>query len=76
MNVLIQDLLAAAGPVFTTALNALPPSAKQAVAAAHDNGGWCEVRVGIQNEAASVLVVLVNLDGQIVELGRFDHLPH
>lgn len=76
MNVLIQDLLAAAGPVFTTALNALPPSAKQAVAAAHDNGGWCEVRVGIQSEAASVLVVLVNLDGQIVELGRFDHLPH
>lgn len=76
MNVLIQDLLAAAGPVISHALNSLPEHTRQAVIDAHDGGGWCEVRVGVQNEAASVIVVLVNVDGQIAELGRFDHLPH
>lgn len=76
MNVLIEDLIAAAGPVVAHALNELPQHARQAVVDAHEAGGWCEVRVGIQNEAASVLVVVVNLDGQVAELGRFDHLPH
>ena len=76
MNVLIDDLLQAAGPVMVDALNALPEGTRTLVAEAIDAGGWTEVRVGMLNEAACVMVMLVNLDGKAVQLARVDHVPH
>ena len=75
-HTLILDLLSAAGPVLAQALNALPPHARTAVSEACDAGSWCEIRVGMMNEAASVRAVLVNLDGLAVELARVDHVPN
>lgn len=75
MNILIQDLVAAAGPVVEAALNAQPDASRRAMANAIEAGGWPEVRVGFQNHAASVLVVICNLDGATAEVARVDHLP-
>lgn len=76
MNVLIQDLIATAGTVAESALNALPEPSRQAVATAMEGGGWVEVRVGVMNSAACVLVMLTNLDGHATELARVDHKAH
>jgi len=76
MNVPLYDLLAEAGPFVANALTALPPASRAAVAEAHAAGGWCELRIGLMNNAATVRLMLVNLDGQAVELSRVDHVPN
>lgn len=76
MNVLIQDLLAASGHVMAHALNELPESTRTMVVDAIDAGAWTELRVGVRDDAASVLVMLVNSGGSAVELARVDHMHH
>ena len=54
----------------------MPEPTRKRVADAHENGGWCELRVGVLNEAATVRLVLCNVDGRVVELMKVDHLPY
>lgn len=75
MNILIADLLAAAGPVVVAGVNALPEGTRLEVAEALERGGWCEIRVGLMNQAATVRLMLCNLDGKAVELGKIDFAP-
>lgn len=75
MNPLIQDLIDAAGHVNVAALNALPESIRTSVAEAIEAGGWPEVRIGLLNDAASVRVCLVNLDGNAIVLAHTDYVP-
>jgi len=72
MNILIADLMAAATPVMAHALNAMPSPAKLAVAQAMEDGGWCELRVGLMNNAATLRVVLCNVEGKVVEIAKLD----
>jgi hypothetical protein len=75
MNVLLSDLIGAAGPFVAHALNEMPLSVRKKIVDAHADGGWCELRIGLMNEAASVRLVLVNVDGSATEVCKVDHTP-
>ncbi|MGF6526049.1 hypothetical protein [Variovorax sp. PvP013] len=75
MNVLLSDLIGATGPFVAHALNEMPEPVRQKIVDAHAAGSWCELRVGLMNEAASVRLMLVNVDGSATEICKVDHFP-
>lgn len=75
-NILLDDVLTASAPFMAHALNSLPENARARVVEAHEAGGWCELRIGTLNEAATVRVMLCNVDGAAVELIKIDHAPN
>ena len=64
-EVLLNDLLHAAGPLVTHGLNVLPVAARRTVADAVERGGRVELRIA---PPADVRVVLVDGDGYAVDL--------
>lgn len=72
MDPLTHDLISAAGYLIATRLNAFPEHLRKIVQEAHDAGGWCEVQVGILNNACSIRLVVRNVDGREAELTRQD----
>lgn len=75
MNILTADLIAAAGPFVAQALNEMPEPVRKRIAEAHADGSWCELRVGVMNEAATIRLMLVDLYGGAVEICKVDHVP-
>lgn len=75
MNILIADLLAAAGPIVAQALNEMPEPVRKRIAEAHADGGWCELRLGLMNAAATVRLMLVDVSGTSIEICKVDHVP-
>jgi len=73
---LTNELLQAAGAFMAAMLNTLDAKARESIQAAHDAGRWCEVRVGLCEDAATVRLMLCGTDGHADQVGIVDFPTH